>query len=104
MVVVLTPLLPGLAYAISPTTVSINQGLVHLYSISWLYGFHVSIFLFWLLNAVFPPTETFVPATISAFPEENTFIDGIEPRRSSDVQVEKGLSSTEKDGQIVRVS
>jgi nucleobase:cation symporter-1, NCS1 family len=96
IIVVLTPLLPGLAYSISPATVSISQGLVNLYYISWLYGFHVSIALFWALNAVFPPTETFVSSTISPFAEDREVLDGIETGNTSDGTHDKGLSVTEK--------
>jgi nucleobase:cation symporter-1, NCS1 family len=78
MVIVLGPLLPGLAHAISKTTVHIPDGLVHLYSMSWLYGFHVSIFIYWLLNFISPAEATFVSATVSAFPEDSEVLEGME--------------------------
>jgi len=31
-------LLPGLAYSIAPESVHVNQGILHLYSFSWLFG------------------------------------------------------------------
>jgi len=31
-------LLPGLAYSIAPQSVHVNQGILHLYSFSWLFG------------------------------------------------------------------
>ena len=78
MVTVLTPLLPGLANAVSPAKVTLPSGLVNLYNINWLYGFHTSIFLYWMLNYISPPKETFVSATVPAFADEMGVIEGIE--------------------------
>lgn len=98
MIAVLGPLLPGLAASVSPTTVFIPEGLSNLYDISWLYGFHVSILLYWALSYFFPPKETFVMSHISAFPEENSDIEGIEQGvGSSTASVrEKNVSVAEK--------
>lgn len=87
MVVVLTPLLPGLANAVSPSTVRLGAGILNLYNINWLYAFHATIFLYWILNYVSPPRETFVSATIPGLPEEASIIEGIEG----------GTGSTEMD-------
>lgn len=64
MVTVITPLLPGLAATVSPATVTVDSGLVHLYDISWLFGFPTSVFLYWILNLVAPARDTLVPKTI----------------------------------------
>jgi NCS1 family nucleobase:cation symporter-1 len=98
MMAVLGPLLPGLAASVSPTTVSIPEGLSNLYNISWLYGFHISIVLYWALSYFFPPTETFVASHISAFPDEMPEIEGIEQGvGSSTTSVhEKNVSVAEK--------
>lgn len=64
MVAIVGPLLPGLAAAVSPTTVTLNSGLIHLYDINWLFGFPTSVFIFWILNLVAPARETLVPKTI----------------------------------------
>ena len=93
MIVVLTPLLPGLAQSVSPSTVAIPSGLANLYNINWLYGFHTTIFLYWILSYVRPPRETFVSETIPAFPDESGIIEGIEQR---DVSVEKAYPATKE--------
>lgn len=67
-VVIVTPMLPGLAHAITPDKVTVSVGIDHLYSISWLYGFHASIALYYVLAKIFPVTPTLVPKTISGSP------------------------------------
>jgi nucleobase:cation symporter-1, NCS1 family len=99
MIAVLGPLLPGLAYAVSPTTVSVPAGVNNLYSISWLYGFHVAILLFWGLNYLFPAPEALVAATIPGVSDE---IEGIEPSDqalpSSSNSIEQKTASVEEKG------
>jgi cytosine/uracil/thiamine/allantoin permease len=64
-VFIVTPLLPGLAHAISPPNVSVNSGIDHLYAISWLYGFHASILLYYALAYLWPVSESLVSKTVS---------------------------------------
>jgi NCS1 family nucleobase:cation symporter-1 len=62
--VVIVPLLPGLAHAVTPDDVSINTGLQHLYAINYLYGFSLSFGLYFVLNYIWPNRETLVPAVV----------------------------------------
>lgn len=92
--IVIAPLLVGLAYQISPTTVSIDGGLVNLYSISWLFGYPTSIFLYSLFSYISVPTETMVPKTIPGVPEiidgENADIENVSGGTSPTPSVVKG--------------
>ena len=62
--VIVVPLLPGLAQAVTPNNVHIDIGLQHLYSISWLYGFCLSIVLYYALNYFWPHRPTLIPKVI----------------------------------------
>lgn len=57
------PLLPGLAYSITPS-ISISQGAKNLYTFDWLFGFVVSIVLYTGLSLVFPAKDTVITETI----------------------------------------
>ncbi|KAH8897223.1 NCS1 allantoate transporter [Thozetella sp. PMI_491] len=98
LLAVLVPLLPGLAYSVSPNTVSIPQGLVNLYNISWLYGFHLSIGIFWALNYFFPAPETLLSATITGFPStiEGLAVDERGAESLAESVDEKTVSTGEK--------
>ncbi|KAI5923833.1 uracil permease [Camillea tinctor] len=63
--VVLVPLLPGLADKVTPQNVHVGEGLRHLYSINWLFGLFVSAFLYYVLNCFFPDRDTLIPSVIS---------------------------------------
>ncbi|KAL2784406.1 permease for cytosine/purines, uracil, thiamine, allantoin-domain-containing protein [Aspergillus keveii] len=62
--VVIVPLLPGLAHAVTPHNVSINTGLQHLYSINYLYGFFLSTAMYWFFNYFWPDRQTLIPAVV----------------------------------------
>jgi NCS1 family nucleobase:cation symporter-1 len=62
--VVIVPLLPGLAHAVTPNNVSINTGLQHLYSINYLYGFFLSTAMYWFFNYFWPDRQTLIPAVV----------------------------------------
>lgn len=59
-----SPNLPGLAYSINSSTVSISTGSKHLYSFNWLFGFTTAVCLYFALSLAFPPRDTYVPKTI----------------------------------------
>ncbi|KAJ5150072.1 NCS1 allantoate transporter [Penicillium atrosanguineum] len=61
---VIVPLLPGLAHAVTPENVHINSGLQHLYDINFLYGFCLSIVLYLCLNYFWPDQATLVPNVV----------------------------------------
>ncbi|KAK5127778.1 hypothetical protein LTR85_004894 [Meristemomyces frigidus] len=99
MILIIVPMLPGLGYAVSPETVRVSIGITHLYDISWLYGYHASIFLYWLLNVISPARETLVAKTIPGIPE---YIEGVEIEdKSSSInaqepfEVKGGFKATE---------
>ncbi|MCJ1479844.1 hypothetical protein MMC13_008532 [Lambiella insularis] len=58
------PLLPGLAYSISPGSTFISQGTINLYTFDWLYGFVVSIILYTGFSLLFPARESLSNVTI----------------------------------------
>ncbi|QKX64800.1 uncharacterized protein TRUGW13939_11976 [Talaromyces rugulosus] len=62
--VVVVPLLPGLAKAVTPDNVHINTGLEHLYSINYLYGFGLSTTFYFILNYFWPDQRTLIPAVV----------------------------------------
>ncbi|KAK1970778.1 NCS1 nucleoside transporter [Colletotrichum sublineola] len=64
-IVPVAPSLPGMALAISGyPAVKISEGVQHLYSFDWLFGFVVSIFLYSILNWLVPAKETLIERTI----------------------------------------
>ncbi|KAJ5184731.1 NCS1 allantoate transporter [Penicillium cf. griseofulvum] len=62
--VVVVPLLPGLANAVTPNRVHIGMGLQHLYAINYLYGFCTSLVLYFLLNYFWPDRPTLIPHVV----------------------------------------
>ncbi|KAJ5587177.1 uncharacterized protein N7459_002942 [Penicillium hispanicum] len=62
--VVIVPLLPGLAHSVTPENVDVNEGLQHLYAINYIYGFTLSLTLYFLLNYFWPDRATLVPAVV----------------------------------------
>ncbi|KKY15336.1 putative ncs1 allantoate transporter [Phaeomoniella chlamydospora] len=76
--IVIVPLLPGLASAVSPSTVQISEGLKHLYDFNWLYGFLLSIFLYVGLNWGFPEPSTTADRVIYGVPEAVSGDDDLE--------------------------
>ena len=59
------PLLPGLGNSIATNGIpGLDDGIKHLYSIDWLFGFVVSIFLYTGLSWLFPARESLSTVTI----------------------------------------
>ncbi|KAH7305529.1 uracil permease [Stachybotrys elegans] len=69
---VMAPLLPGLAARVSPSTVNIDRGLVHLFAMNWLFGFFTSIFVYYVANVFWPYKKTLIPEVIDGFAEYNS--------------------------------
>jgi hypothetical protein len=95
----MTPLLPGLANAVSSKTAPIDQGLKNLYNISWLYGYHATIFVYWLLNYFFPAKGVAVGETIKTRADAFEVSEGVEVVGGGSVDgslEEKKLSANEK--------
>lgn len=60
----IVPLLPGLANSVTPNQVSVDLGLQHLYSINYLYGFSLSVSMYFALNYFWPHRPTLIPAVV----------------------------------------
>ncbi|KAK5729515.1 hypothetical protein LTR17_011935 [Elasticomyces elasticus] len=73
--VVIIPLLPGMANKVTPDAVSINTGLQHLFAFNWLYGFILSVTMYGLLNLFFPDKATLIPAVVHGTPQ---IIEGLD--------------------------
>lgn len=100
--VVIVPLLPGLARAVSPSTVHINAGLQHLYSFNWLYGFCLSIFLYVGLNLIWPARATLIERTVYGTTMFDAAEADIETNASDDGTGRiVGIVAQEKGGEAV---
>ncbi|KAI4693570.1 uncharacterized protein J4E88_001943 [Alternaria novae-zelandiae] len=71
--VTIIPLLPGLANKVNPE-LKLSAGLQNLFTFNWLYGFFLSIFLYYFCNLFFPAQETLIPRIVTGF----GYLDGIE--------------------------
>ncbi|KAJ4400050.1 hypothetical protein N0V91_009025, partial [Didymella pomorum] len=76
--VTIIPLLPALANKVNPR-IHLASGLKNLFKINWLYGFFLSIALYYSLNLVFPDKTSMVSETVTGF----EFVDGVEAVESS---------------------
>ncbi|KAL2890420.1 NCS1 nucleoside transporter family [Ceratocystis lukuohia] len=90
-----SPNLPGLAKAIDPDSVHISKGASNLYTFNYLFGFTTSVFLYWLLSTISPPTESLVSKTIFGNEDSQQGMDGLddasnEKRQLSLLPQEKG--------------
>jgi nucleobase:cation symporter-1, NCS1 family len=98
MLVIIVPMLPGLGYAVSPETVNVPTGLIHLYDISWLYGYHASMFLYWLFNVISPAGETLIAKTIPGIPEVVEGVDaGSVESKQEVIEVKPGSKASGVD-------
>ncbi|KAI4700584.1 hypothetical protein J4E81_003545 [Alternaria sp. BMP 2799] len=71
--VTIIPLLPGLANKVNPR-LKLSAGLQNLFTFNWLYGFFLSIFLYYFCNLFFPAQETLISRIVTGF----EYLDGIE--------------------------
>jgi nucleobase:cation symporter-1, NCS1 family len=74
-----------MANKVTPDAVSIDQGLKHLFSFNWLYGFCLSIALYLALNFISPDEATLIAAVV---PGTARSVDGISIETDSERQVE----------------
>ncbi|KAK4561465.1 hypothetical protein LTR86_004783 [Recurvomyces mirabilis] len=84
-VVVIVPLLPGMANKVTPASVHIDQGLKNLFAFNWIYGFCLSIAMYWVLNVVSPDKRTLIPEVVHG---TSPILDGI----SVDSDAERQMS------------
>jgi nucleobase:cation symporter-1, NCS1 family len=68
--VTIVPLLPALANKVNPT-IHLATGLKNLFTINWLYGFFVSMFLYCTLNLIFPDKESVIAESVTGFEATN---------------------------------
>jgi NCS1 family nucleobase:cation symporter-1 len=62
-------LIPGLAYSISPTTVKVNDGILHLYAFSWLFGITMAASIYYVIcTYISPPTSSF--SEVAVYPPQ----------------------------------
>jgi NCS1 family nucleobase:cation symporter-1 len=71
--VTIIPLLPALANKVNPK-IRLATGLKNLFTINWLYGFFLSIALYYFLNLVFPDKESSIPRVVTGF----EYVEGVE--------------------------
>lgn len=64
--ITIIPLLPALANKVNPR-IRLQEGLKNLFTINWIYGFFLSIFLYYTLNLLFPDKATLISKTITGF-------------------------------------
>lgn len=93
----IVPLLPGLANKVTPQNVKIDQGLVNLFSFNWLYGFFLSISIYWTANYFFPHKPTLIDEVVHGY-NAIPVLDGVDGDIESQLSGEKGSSI--KDGKI----
>lgn len=91
---VIIPVLPGLAAKVSPKTVTIDEGLQHLFSFNWLYGFFLSIFIYYFSNLFFPHKKTLIPAVITGF--DNVIQGGGSDVESQNIEIDQGKGDEDK--------
>ncbi|KAK5951350.1 hypothetical protein OHC33_007768 [Knufia fluminis] len=75
LIVTIVPMMPALANRVSPTTVSVPNGLKNLFAINWLYGFFMSLVLYAALNLVWPHKQSLIPHTIHGTPISAVEVD-----------------------------
>ncbi|KAH7109109.1 uracil permease [Dendryphion nanum] len=79
--VTIVPVLPGLANKVNPK-IKLDQGLTNLFTFNWLYGFFLSIFLYYGANHFWPHKPSLIPKVVTG--EE--IIDGV----GSDIESQSG--------------
>jgi NCS1 family nucleobase:cation symporter-1 len=85
--IVIVPLLPGLIWKVAPKYVHISVGLQHLFSFNWLYGFVLSVSLYYALNLFFPDQNTLIPSVVQGMPQ---LVEGREVDVESDASSQQG--------------
>jgi nucleobase:cation symporter-1, NCS1 family len=85
--VVIIPLLPGLVWKVAPTHTHISVGLQHLFSFNWLYGFVLSVTMYYALNFFFPDHNTLISKVVHGIPQ---VVEGREVDVESNASSHKG--------------
>ncbi|EFQ25721.1 NCS1 nucleoside transporter [Colletotrichum graminicola M1.001] len=97
--VVIIPLLPGLVAKVAPS-VNLASGLKNLFSFNWLYGFFLSIFVYYTLNYFFPHKETLIPSVVTGFEPTLIGVDSdVESRGAEGAKGQECSAVVEKNPQ-----
>ncbi|EUC47383.1 hypothetical protein COCMIDRAFT_35070 [Bipolaris oryzae ATCC 44560] len=90
--VTIIPLLPGLANKVNPD-LKLTQGLRNLFTFNWLYGFFLSMFLYYFANFFFPERDTLISHVVTGFEH----LDGVDMEcetssytKDKDIEASKG--------------
>jgi NCS1 family nucleobase:cation symporter-1 len=96
----IVPLLPALANKVNPK-IQLPTGLKNLFSINWLYGFFLSIALYYFLNLLFPAKESLVTKVVTGF-EHDEQLDA-DPVHHSSEGKDAGLPAEKIETHSARV-
>ncbi|CAA9966366.1 uracil permease [Pyrenophora teres f. maculata] len=97
--VTIIPLLPGLANKVNPD-IKLADGLQHLFTFNWLYGFFLSIFMYYFCNLFFPHRQTLITKVVTGF----ECLDGIEVGEEEHNYTNAGKSGDSKVASEPKVS
>lgn len=98
--VTIIPLLPALANKVNPK-IPLPSGLKNLFTINWLYGFFLSISLYYFSNLLFPDRGTLIPKVVTGF----EYVEGmeIESERCSSDDKSTGDKKSKAEAQSTEV-
>ncbi|KAK8134854.1 uracil permease [Apiospora sp. TS-2023a] len=89
--VVIAPLLPGIAQKVTPQNVRVGAGIANLFAVNWLYGFFASIAMYCALNYVAPDRRTLIPAVVPGYSDAGQGpLQGVQPPGGGDIESQRG--------------
>ncbi|RAR10228.1 NCS1 nucleoside transporter family [Stemphylium lycopersici] len=97
--VTIIPLLPGLANKVNPD-LKLAAGLQHLFTFNWLYGFFLSIFLYYFCNLFFPERQNLISHVVTGFER----LDGVEVGMDTCGNADEGKLAASKGDPATKVS
>jgi len=91
-----------MANKVTPGAAHINTGLKHLFSFNWLYGFCLSIAMYWTLNVISPDRRTLIPEVVHGTPSALEGVDVDSEKHSSfdDVKHSMEVSGAKEVGLV----
>jgi len=98
LILTIVPLLPALAKKVTPQNVQISEGLQNLFTFNWLYGFFLSIVLYYVLNVFFPHQETLIGHVIDGY---GSTVVGVEQDAEHEAAEEKEVENTSQKKQKI---
>lgn len=90
--VVIAPLLPGIANKVTPQHVRVGAGIANLFAVNWLYGFFASIAMYCALNYLAPDRRTLIPAVVPGYSDagQGGPLHGVQPPGGDDIESQRG--------------